>query len=373
MTEDTPTGARTEVKAPNGEPDKDVAARPVWRIALDLNLERGYAGEADVMQAYAAVAEDRSNADLRELYAKTLRVYQQRQGQIEDLFIADKYDRQDWWAVIRSVRRRPDRVPLLSRFPFFRSSTIDTFFAVEAAQPPDVGAAFADLNDLAVKSAQVLRGTDQVSFNTELAVAFENLIGQVADAKGGPLPDEQVKFLQGEVVRLNDLWKTAAARGIPITTLEGMGIGTACVVLVGVIIGLLLRQADIADLRFSTFVAVVVAGALGAIISVLVRMSMGSFKVPLDTARTNVRLLGGIRPMIGATFAVIIVFGLIGQLLGVQTVVDDPHRFYAYVVFAFLAGFSERWAQNLLSGVASSLGEGAGPTTADPHRSQDGG
>jgi hypothetical protein len=114
----------------------------------------------------------------------------------------------------------------------------------------------------------------------------------------------------------------------------------------------------------STFVAMVVAGTAGAIISVLVRMSMGSFKAPIDTARTNVRILGAIRPMIGATFAVIIVFGLIGQLLGLQ-VVDAEHKFFAYVVFAFLAGFSERWAQNLLTGVAKSVGAPAAEDSLD--------
>jgi hypothetical protein len=330
--------------------------RPIWRVTLELNLSRDFASEADVMKVYAALAADTTNADLQDLYTRTLNIYQQRQGQIEDLYIAEKYDRKDNWAVFRTVKQRPDRVPVLRRFPFFRSSSVDWFFAIEAAQPPDVAAAFSSLNDLGVKSDHVLRGTDQVSFNRDLAVAFQNVIGELADAKGQPLPADEVARVKSDVVRLDALWKAAALRGLPITTLEGMGIGAAVVTLLSIGVGLLLRSASIADFRVATFVGVVVAGALGAIISVLTRMSMGTFVVPIDTARTNVRILGAIRPMIGATFAVVIVFGLIGQLLGVQTVVNDDHRFYAYIVFAFLSGFSERWARNLLSGVAKTVG-----------------
>jgi hypothetical protein len=314
---------------------------PVWRTALEVSLARDFASEADVMRVYSALAKDRSNADLRALLKRTLDVYQERLGQIEDLFVTDG----EKWAVIRTVSHRP------KRFPFFRSSTIDTFFDIEAAKPPAVGEAFSTLSDLTVKSDHVLRGVDQVSFAKELAFAFENIVGQVSDANGAPLSDEQVSVLNKEVARLDAMWTTSAVRGVPITTLEGMGIGVICVTLVAAVLGTLLRGANIADFHVSTFVGVAVAGAIGAVISVLTRMSAGTFRVPVETARTNVRVLGSIRPLIGSTFAVVIVFGLIGQLLGVQTVVDDNHRFYAYFVFAFLSGFSERWAQNLLIGI----------------------
>jgi hypothetical protein len=76
--------------------------RPIWRVTLELNLSRDFASEADVMKVYAALAADTTNADLQDLYTRTLNIYQQRQGQIEDLYIAEKYDRKDNW-----VARRP--------------------------------------------------------------------------------------------------------------------------------------------------------------------------------------------------------------------------------------------------------------------------
>ena len=55
-----------------------------------------------------------------------------------------------------------------------------------------------------------------------------------------------------------------------------------------------------------------------------------------------------VRPFIGATFAVAIYFGLSSGLLSIGSV-EESLSFYAVV--AFLAGFSERWAKGVLTGL----------------------
>jgi hypothetical protein len=61
--------------------------------------------------------------------------------------------------------------------------------------------------------------------------------------------------------------------------------------------------------------------------------------------------LGGLRPLIGGAFALVLSFAFTGGLLSLPLAAGEPdsHRRLALLVVAFLAGFSERWAQDTLA------------------------
>jgi hypothetical protein len=63
--------------------------------------------------------------------------------------------------------------------------------------------------------------------------------------------------------------------------------------------------------------------------------------------------LGGLRPLIGGAFAIAITFAFDGGLLHlpVAASASTHDRRLALLVLAFLAGFSERWAQDTLTSV----------------------
>jgi hypothetical protein len=192
----------------------------VWRTLLEANLQRGFVSEFELVRIYGTAVRNPADEDLRELLKRSLDVYQQRRGQIEDFFITGGED----WAVIRTVHRPQGWLPL------GLASTVDTVFDIEKAKPAAVAQVFTDLIDLGVKSDNTLRGTDQVSFVNEVSYAFQTVVANVDEAAGGDVPPERVEILTHDVKRLSEMWATAVKRGVLITTLEGMALGVLAVV-----------------------------------------------------------------------------------------------------------------------------------------------
>ncbi len=98
-------------------------------------------------------------------------------------------------------------------------------------------------------------------------------------------------------------------------------------------------------------VAALVAGALGAVVSVIQRINAGKFQLDYDVGRPYALFLGGLRPLIGGAFALAISFAFTGGLLHLPVAAGESgnDRRLALLVVSFLAGFSERWAQDTLA------------------------
>jgi hypothetical protein len=98
-------------------------------------------------------------------------------------------------------------------------------------------------------------------------------------------------------------------------------------------------------------VAALVAGALGAVVSVIQRINAGKFTLDYDVGRPYALFLGGVRPLIGGAFAIAISFAFTGGLLHLPIAATESSgdRRLALLVVSFLAGFSERWAQDTLA------------------------
>jgi hypothetical protein len=90
-----------------------------------------------------------------------------------------------------------------------------------------------------------------------------------------------------------------------------------------------------------------IAGALGAFVSVLARMTRGQLVLSYESGKTMMRLLGGIRPLLGALFGAAVYVLLKSEMLGISPQQNASE--YYYVGIAFLAGFSERFAQDMIA------------------------
>jgi hypothetical protein len=89
------------------------------------------------------------------------------------------------------------------------------------------------------------------------------------------------------------------------------------------------------------------AGGLGALVSLLQRMSSGRLVLDVSASRDLLELFGAVRPLIGAVFGLAITALFAGGLIpAVQIPEGRELAFYAAV--GFLAGFNERWAQDML-------------------------
>lgn len=189
-----------------------------------------------------------------------------------------------------------------------------------------------------------------------------------------PSKDEatDVAFLEHELDEAEDFMLRSATRRAQIHYTKGMLWGTGAVALLTGAAGLLLWAFDVPSPTPSHLLLVMAAGAVGAVVSVLVRMTLGQSSMNLptldhDMKKTDLHLIGGMRPLIGAVFG-LITYALIRSAL---VPLDPPSGgvdLYLYVSVAFLAGFSERVAQDMFvrsgQGLVGPIGEapGSGPS-----------
>ena len=125
------------------------------------------------------------------------------------------------------------------------------------------------------------------------------------------------------------------------------------------------------DLNLSTdatrnFYACFGAGAVGAVVSVMTRMRQeDGIKIDYEVGRGLVVMLGAFRPVLGAIFGTATFFALQSGVF--QPTPDAPATaFFYYPLFAFAAGFSERYAHVIMGDADLSLARAlTGAETSD--------
>ena len=119
-----------------------------------------------------------------------------------------------------------------------------------------------------------------------------------------------------------------------------------------------------------TFFVCYVMGAVGAIVSVMMRMASkgGAGFIDYEVGRPSLRRVGSFRPIIGAVFGVVIYFALKSGIIQLSTG-TQPVSIYFYATFAFVAGFSERKTMVILGGAERMLGGGGPPADQEPQPS----
>jgi hypothetical protein len=161
-----------------------------------------------------------------------------------------------------------------------------------------------------------------------------------------------------ELNKIEDYYHEAGEKRGRLNYVSGMlWLGAPAVAIAAVAAYGLLRLFGVPGLHSPStqrFFACMAAGAVGAVVSVLMRMtgSRGGFKIDHEIGKAGVRRLGAFRPLIGAVSGVVISFLLQTSLLPFQT---DNLTIQLYIVVAFLAGFSERWTQVVLGGAMRTI------------------
>jgi hypothetical protein len=166
-----------------------------------------------------------------------------------------------------------------------------------------------------------------------------------------------------EAVQAEELCNRAVRRGAMMAYFVGMLVGILIFTGLGVGLSVLLSHVEIVGFKEERFLTVFIAGAVGAIVSVMTRMSSEDKWLEYETARSYLRVLGMFRPLIGAIFGVALYFGIQSGVLEFIQPPKDPNAvFFFFAFIAFLAGFSERWASDVLVPIKQNAPEAGHPS-----------
>jgi hypothetical protein len=173
---------------------------------------------------------------------------------------------------------------------------------------------------------------------------------------------ETAKALQNPASLLADArryYERAAQRTAQLRYFRGMVVaGGSAIVAAGVFLAIFLSTAKASWLReeVTLVTGIFLCGAVGAIVSVMSRMTSSHLTLDHTTGWRHLARLGAFRPLIGATFGLVLYALVASRILPLAVPSDRKPGVYLFLGLAFLAGFSERFAQDMLSTASTNLG-----------------
>ncbi|MFL5937502.1 MAG: hypothetical protein ACJ744_14920 [Gaiellaceae bacterium] len=217
---------------------------------------------------------------------------------------------------------------------------------------PDIARELHRCDELAVRARIVLRGIRQ-RICMRLVMASAAHLLSLADARAAHTDETKVAAaLEEERAALDKAeayYCTAANGQAQIVYFVGM-VFTAAVI--SAVTGICLA-ANWVGVEY----AALIAGAVGAVISVVQRINAGQFDLEYDVGRPYAFFLGGLRPLIGGASALVIAFAFKSGVLNLP--LNSKHSAseeqFALVVLGFISGFSERFAKDTLAAAAGTV------------------
>lgn len=161
-------------------------------------------------------------------------------------------------------------------------------------------------------------------------------------------PKELLALLRHDFNHARKLHQEAVVRQTKLRYLHGLLLGVALALSFCLALALLARRYPV-DWFDGLPVAAVAAGAIGAAISVMMRMGKPDAKwLDATAGRWMIERLGTFRPIIGGVLGAFFFFAVRGGLLPLSVPLGASKVSF-FLSIAFLTGFSERLAKNLIS------------------------
>jgi len=226
---------------------------------------------------------------------------------------------------------------------------------------------------LGIRVREILRGTSQRIAMQWLYSVQEHALGFLERSERRELAKEQafVTAQRRELARVEKYYLRTGAKAGRIVYVSGMIAAATVIVAVCAALAIALSQyADLWGLKVEALLLSTGAGAVGALVSVLSRMSgMGDkFTVDFEVGRPLLRRLGLYKPFVGSVFGVGTYFLLVAGLLPAESTGD---LLYFYGIIAFLAGFSERFTGVIFGNAERLVGGEAPPTQQEQQQDGD--
>jgi hypothetical protein len=186
----------------------------------------------------------------------------------------------------------------------------------------------------------------------------QNMVFSVVEEAFRMLDDDEndhegcVKALAERLEEAEQFMLRSAARRAQSHYLKGVLLGgVAITAILAILTAVLEITGEMSQFR-GTLLLVAVAGAAGAAISVPMRMTSGSFRMNLPTLNaemkgTDLHLVGGLRPFMGLVLALASYTVVLAGLVPMKDGEGELKQTALYVTIGFLAGFTERFAQDM--------------------------
>jgi hypothetical protein len=238
----------------------------------------------------------------------------------------------------------------IKRRPLLLADTIRLHWATDwsTKDKPKLMRLLYECETLAVRVQEVLRDTSrrlaiQSLFNV---ISFVLAFAETEHSRDDRAVAEVARSTRAGLKEIDTYYRGAAARSGQIVYVGGMLLGMVPPLLISIAGWIVIGQNH--SSAFGIGLLCFSAGAVGALMSVMSRLSSGKVRVDWEYGKDTLRTLGALRPFVGAVFGLMTYLALKSGVIGLH--LNGGNDSYYYVVFAFAAGFSERLAQDMLLG-----------------------
>jgi len=170
-----------------------------------------------------------------------------------------------------------------------------------------------------------------------------------SDGRPSEAHRRDMALLREQVEVAEKLFRTAAHRNTQALYGKGMLLGVLGLAPVYLLVALLLQHGGAS----SAYAIAFPAGAIGAVVSVLQRMTVGKLNLDITTGKRMLVWLGAVRPWVGGVLGMALFLFIEAGLIPMVPADAEPLAFFAAV--GFIAGFNERFAQDMLTRSTNSL------------------
>ena len=186
-------------------------------------------------------------------------------------------------------------------------------------------------------------------------------------AEGAPVESARVEYLVAALNRAEGYFRRAAQRRAQSRYLAGVIVGLTVIAGVGFLLALGLSMLPDLQDQSGMYLASLIAGGMGALLSVLYGMTSGNLRLHTlfanaESSRGPLVAAGALRPLVGALSGTVVYVLLQSGFIPLK-VPDGAAGTHFFIAIAIVAGVSERWARGVLAGTEERV---QGATSAKP-------
>jgi hypothetical protein len=186
-----------------------------------------------------------------------------------------------------------------------------------------------------------------------------------SQAEGATVECAHIEYLDAALNRADGYFRRAAQRRAQLRYLAGVIGGLSVIAGVGFLLSIGLSLLPEIQDQSAMYLASLIGGGMGALLSVLYGMTSGNLRLHTlfanaESGRGPLVAAGALRPLLGALSGTVVYVLLQSGFVPLK-VPDGASGTHFYIALAILAGFSERWARGVLAGTEERVAAAADP------------